>query len=380
MENLRFQDGKFRVMLVGDPHCYRADESPHDRAILKDYLALQNAALDEAKPDLAVLMGDNARGKSREEIREVLLRMTQPYAQRGIPFTFVLGNHDLELEGLTRKELYGIYADLPGICMPEEIGEFGDFELRVRDPASGRAALQLLLVYSGASPGPEAYSYYDWVLPEQNDWIRRTAAACTKENGPTPAVLLQHIPVPEEYGLLRRRSALCMVGDGVCGQNELKGSYYVKKKGVQGWLGEAPCVPAMNSGEFEAMKETQTVFAAFFGHDHMNDFVGMTDGIILGQCKTASFNVYGDGLRQGVRLLDFDLNAPFALDTRMLTYRELLGRRCESLHGSIAVLHDKLSVKLELLAKVGAVSTAVTAPALLAKLLIKRNRGKRSHG
>ncbi len=375
MEKLYFRKERFRIMLVGDPHCYDEDRTEEGRKRLKDYLALQNAALDASHPDLVVLMGDNAYGETREEVRQVLLRMTKPYADRGIPFTFVLGNHDLQVPDTTLEQLYRVYRELPGVLTAEPITEHGDFSFLVYDPETDTPALQLLCVYSGSSPGPGGYSYYDWVLPEQNEWILKTTEACAAKYGKTPAVLFQHIPVPEEFGLLDERSALCMAGSGVYGQNEQKGRFFTKKKGVEGYLGEAPCVPAFNSGEFETIKQTGSVFAAFFGHDHMNDFVGMTDGVILGQCKTASFNVYGDGLRQAVRLLDFDLKAPYQLKTRMLTYRELIGAKCDSLHGSIAVLHDRTSVKLELIAKIALGAAAAALPALAAKL-IRRNRKK----
>ena len=163
-----------------------------------------------------------------------------------------------------------------------------------------------------------------------------------------------------------------MFGDGVKGQNEQTGKFFTKKKDVAGYLGEAPCTPARSSGEFEALKETGSVFAAFFGHDHLNDFVGTYNGILMGQCKTASFNVYGDGLRQGVRILDFKADAPFTLETHMRTYRELLGNRCHSLHGSIAVLHDKTSMKLHQLGGLAAAAALVAVPALLLKRMRKR--------
>ena len=38
--------------------------------IVKDYLALQYAALAREKPDLVVLMGDNAEGGSLDEIQK----------------------------------------------------------------------------------------------------------------------------------------------------------------------------------------------------------------------------------------------------------------------------------------------------------------------
>lgn len=377
MDNLRFQNGSFRVMLVGDPHCEATDDTPRAAAVIKDYLALQYAALEQAKPDLVVLMGDNASGDTPEEIKKTLLRITRPYVDLGVPFTFILGNHDLQYANSSLEALYVIYRELPGILMPDDVNEFGDFDLHVRGSESDDTKLELAFLYSGSSPEAGEYSYYDAVHPEQTRQLKNRLEAYGAANGRIPAVVFQHIPVPEEFALLNERSVLCMFGGGVKGQNEQAGKFYTIKKGVEGYLGEAPCTPARSSGEFNAWKETGSVFAAFFGHDHLNDFVGMHDGIILGQCKTASFNVYGDGLRQGVRIVDFCENAPFTLNTHMLTYRELLGKSCNSLHGSIAVLHDKTSMKLHQLAKCGAVCAVLTLPVMGIRHAVKKRRSRR---
>ena len=374
MKNLEFQNKKFRVMLVGDPHCKSADETPEEQAVIKDYLSLQYAALEAAKPDLVVLMGDNASGKDPEDLKKTLLRITAPYAETNTPFTFILGNHDLQYAFLDRESLYEIYASLPGIVLPEDVNAWGDFRIPVLDPATKAPALELFCIYSGSGGEAKDYSVYAHVQPGQLDWIRETAAQTTRQFGHVPTVVLQHIPVPEEYALLEERSPLVMLGEGVTGQNETLGKFFRKKKGVEGYFGEAPCAPGFNSGEFEVFKETGSIFAAFFGHDHLNDFVGMYDGIIMGQCKTASFNVYGDGLRQGVRLLDFNLDAPFVLHTEMLGYRDLLGKTCRSLHGSIAVLHDKTSMKLHALGRVGIAAAALALPASAIYALRRRRK------
>lgn len=376
MKNLQFQNKKYRIMLVGDPHCRPEDDTKHEQDVIKDYLSLQYAALEAAEPDLVVLMGDNAGGNTPEEVRETLLRITQPYVQTDTPFTFILGNHDLQYAGMDLKTLYRIYASLPGIIMPEDITDFGDFRLSVRDPETGDSALELLCVYSGSNAEARDYSVYDYVQPEQLRWIKATTEETTRRCGHVPTVVFQHIPVPEEYALLKESAPFVMLGGGVAGQNETRGKFFTKRKGVEGYFGEAPCSPGYNSKEFEVFKETGSVFAAFFGHDHLNDFVGMHDGIILGQCKTASFNVYGDGLRQGVRILDFRQDAPFVLDTHMLRYRDLLGKKCRSLSGSIAVLHDKTSMKLHAFGRVGIAAAVIALPPAIIRAA-KQYRNKR---
>lgn len=355
-------------MLVGDPHCKPEDQTEQERNIIKDYLDLQYAAIKETKPDLVILMGDNAEGKTPEALQKTLLRITKPYSDHNIPFSFVLGNHDLQYcETSSLKYVYEIYASLPGCFLPEDHTEFGDFTLPVFSESSNTQKLQILCMYSGASDYSPKGSYYDFVKPAQIAWMKETQTRL----GDIPSVLIQHIPFPEEFGLLKEATPLAMLFDGVLGQNEQKGRFFRLRRSVDGYLGEAPCTPAINSGEFEAVKQCGNIFAAFFGHDHMNDFVGMVDGIILGQCKTASFNAYGDGLRQGVRILDFYENAPYTLKTKMYGYRGLISNHCRSLSGSIAVLHDKTSVKIETGAKIGGIAAAAALPFAAAALIYK---------
>lgn len=371
MENkLQFKNRKFKIMLVGDPHCQPEDGTPKAKEIIKDYLAFQYAALQREQPDLVVLMGDNADGEEEEALRKTLLRITKPYADTNTPFSFILGNHDLQNGNVTSLHAqYKIYNSLPCCALPDTYTDAGDYELLVRDSTGRLPALQLLHVYSGSGGSKADQSYYDHVKPEQNAWIKERCAQIKKAAGKVPAVLFQHIPMPEVFDLLEETSFLSMAADGVTGQNEQKSRFFRLKRSTGGYMGEAPCPPAVNSGEFQAIRETESIFAAFFGHDHMNDFLGMTQGILLGQCKLASFNAYGDGLMQGVRILEFDEDAPFTMETRMLYYRDIFGDQCRSISGSLKTMRDRTSVKLETSLKALGVLSAVSVPLLL---MIKR--------
>lgn len=369
---LQFHNNKFKIMLVGDPHCEPNDSTKHELNVIKDYLALQYAALEKEKPDLVILMGDNATGQNAEEFRKTLLRITKPYADTGTPFAFILGNHDLQVGVTELSEQYEIYKTLPGCTLPADYTAAGDYNLLIYKGNEAIPALQLLFVYSGSSPESAYYGYYDHVKETQNRWIKDTCNQINGIYGRVPAVLFQHMPVQEEFSLLKETSFLSMLADGVYGQNEQKGRFFRLKKSTPGYMGEAPCPAAYNSGEFQAIKETESIFAMFFGHDHMNDFIGMHDGILMGQCKLSSFNAYGDGLMQGVRILEFDQDAPFTMRTRMLYYRDLFGDDCRSISGSLKTRRDRTSVKLEVSLKTLCVLGAITLPLIALKLLNRK--------
>ena len=365
---LRFKNKKFKIMLVGDPHCKPDDSTARGKAIIQDYLALQYAALEREHPDLVVLMGDNATGDDIESFTKTLYRTVKPYTDTNTPFAFVLGNHDLEWSDIDLDTQYGIYRSIPG-CVMTDYTPSGDYDVLIHRTDGSAPALHLLFVYSGGGAPDADYGYYDHVYEEQNRWIADACARVRDAWGIVPAILFQHIPVKEEFELLNERNFLCMLFDGVTGQNEQKGRFYTKKRTTEGYLGEAPCTAAYNSGEFDVIKRTESIFAMFFGHDHMNDFTGMHDGILMGQCKTASFDVYGDGLMQGVRILELDEDAPFAMHTRMLRYRDFFGEKCRSVNKELIRHHDRENIKIEILTKALCAAAAAALPVVLIKLI-----------
>lgn len=356
-------------MLVGDPHAKDFTDDPLVKAKIKDYLTLQYEAVKRLKPDLVVLLGDNASSSSKEGIREVLLRITAPYVEASIPFTFVLGNHDLESVISDLDDHYGIYKSLPGIIFPEEYSKNGDYNLIVRSTDNTRNVLNIWYIYNGAHPDKKYLSHYSSTSPEQIAWYEKKAASLSENGQPLPAILFQHVPVSEEFALVNERSPAIILTNGVKGQDGHYGRFFNKNKNASGYMGETPCVADYNCGQFDSWRKTGDVFAAFFGHDHMNDFCGEVSGITLGQCKTASFRVYGDGMRQGVRIIDLKEDNVCNFTTKMVYYRDIIGKDCRSLHGTIKVLHDREGVKLDVIKAVGKYTAPVALPLIALKII-----------
>lgn len=374
MENqLKFNNSRFRVMLVGDPHESNRCNSAEDKNKILDYLALQYAAVEQLKPDLVILMGDNAHGETPEELKKVLLRITKPYADNNIPFVFVLGNHDLECGVNTISSQYDVYRQLPGCLLPhsDKVNDFGDYNILIYSENSDIPVFNFWLMYSGNRAPDYYFSYYDFVKPQQIEWYENKSKQLSEQYKKTiPAINIQHIPIPEEFQLLKECTATRMIHDAVAGQNEQKGKYYVlDDTKATGYMGEAPCVSGYNSGQFASWKKTGDVIAAFFGHDHMNDFAGNVDGILLGQCKTAGFRPYGDGLMQGVRLIDINESTPDSICTEMVYYRQLIGSNCLSIKGTEKVLRDRTSVKLDAIKAIAKYTAPVIVPLVSLKII-----------
>lgn len=87
---LRFnKDGKFKIMQISDTQDI---DIPREAMIM-----FMEKALDAEKPDLVVFTGDQLAGgkiKTAEGVYAGIKAILQPVVDRGIPFTFVFGNHD----------------------------------------------------------------------------------------------------------------------------------------------------------------------------------------------------------------------------------------------------------------------------------------------
>ena len=375
-EPLRFKDGKFKIMLLGDLHdCY---DMKNNNAAEKmdDTLALIGKAVKELKPDLVIYMGDNAKASTEYEMRAVISRITYPVSVSDTPFDLVFGNHDRECEVdlPTQLKLYREHENCYALNADDSLSGYGNHNLVIKSGDGEKDIFNLWFIDSHSLYSERSKSYYDAVHEDQIEWYKKTAKELADKNGGKvlPSLLFQHIPVPEEYELLREAKPYEKL-DSVQGHKTYSDKYYMLKPEVEGYLGEGPAVPDFNSGEFAAWKETGDVLGAFFGHDHMNDFAGYVDGILLAQCKTAGFRVYTDGCRSGVRLITLEENNPENVQTRMYHFKDF-GLKSKSLDPYMRNVSDRQDMKLKAAgAAVGTVA-AVTAAAVAANKVLKKTK------
>lgn len=351
-------DGKFTIMAFGDIHVH-TNYRDTGAAKFRDMMALHNAALDEFQPDLCVYMGDNLSTSTaenevwKEEFYQALLDITEPVRSRGIPYASILGNH--EHDHGSEDEIVELYSKLPGCLMRNDAqgvrGNASYNELIMSSDGS-HPAYNVWFLDSNNNCDNRSISHYDWVHEDQIAWYENKAAELKSLNGGNviPAVLFQHIPVYEEYELLRKAKPWEIPFAAKCQIVNRKG-WYVRKPGVEGYLGEGPCAPDFNGGQFASWKKTGDVKAAVFGHDHMNEFDGTYDGIRLMQTQTAGFGAYTNGCRSGVRVIVLDENNPDSIISFIKHFKEF-GLKSESLGPVFRTLTDRQSINLTILRNV----------------------------
>lgn len=371
-------DGKFKILLFGDIHEHYDYETSLN---FKDMQKLMNAALDEFKPDLCVLLGDNCNTdlykESPEKFEKMVRDLIAPITNRKIPVAAVLGNH--EHDNGYEDEIVKVYGSIDGCIMrndaPAEVTGNANFKELIYSSDGEKPVFCLWFIDSNNCCEDRSISHYDYVHTDQIEWFENESAKLKELNGgkPMPSFVFQHTPVPEEYELLRK-ARFWELPVSVKGYNTRSKTRYVGKKGTLGYVGEGPCAPDVNNGQFASWKKVGGVLGAFFGHDHLNDFSGFYDGIFMAQHKTAGFRAYTDGCKSCVRLVTIDEKNPEKFTHQLKRFKEF-GLKCECLGPIMKTLSDRQSIALHIAGYIAAGIAGVTAIGFIIKFLIERFGG-----
>lgn len=275
-QGLRFRpDGTFKIAQFTDTHYIHGDA--------RSDTAIKNIrhVMEAEQPDLVLLTGDIIYGKPAEQsYRDVL----DAIAAYGVPFGVVFGNHDDE-QGLDRAALLHLTQSYPLNVTRTEPGihGFSNYALLIAGHAGPDTAAVIYCFDSNAYSQINGIKGYDYIRGDQVEWYRRTSRALTAAHGgtPLPAYAFFHIPLPE-------------YSDAVADED----APFV------GTRKERPCVPALNSGLFTAMKECGDVRATFVGHDHSNDYAVLWHGILLAYGRFSGGNTVYNDLPNGARLIE----------------------------------------------------------------------------
>lgn len=323
-DTLQFsEDGKFKIMQVND--------TQDTHRMNKKTAKFLNAALESEKPDLVVIVGDMLADfypfATKEKLEKALYELGKIFDDAAVPFTMTFGNHDYDhTENLSLEEMVEVFRQFEYFRYSEGCDE-GTFNLPVVSSAGKDYTLNIYMMDTHG----KVDGNYEGVYPEQVEWYKNTSDSLKKENGGkvVPSILFQHIPVKEMHQFF------------VEGEKGAEDSFYnfeSKKWFTLGdnvivsetnYAGESPCSEPVGykTGQYEAWLEKGDIIGAFFGHDHVNNFVGITeDGITLGYNGGSGFHSYGMGDKRSVRIFEFDEDDVENYETRSVLYGELTGK------------------------------------------------------
>lgn len=315
-------DGKFTIINI----CDIQDVYPAS----KTTITFINEVLEQYKPDLVILGGDNT--VCLEESKEqAIAELVKPFVDHKTYFTLVFGNHDYQ-QGWTNDELLPLYQRFGGkYCLAyDEVPALhgtGTHCLEVASSAGDKTAFALYLFDSGNYVYDENGNElgYDCVTTDQINWYKAKAAQLKTDNGATvPAMAFQHIIVGEIYDELFFE---CPFSLGAIGR-DFNGKHYsfLPKVGniKTGYLFEFPCPGYYNHGQFDAFVETGDVIATISGHDHVNSYTVTRDGIDIVNTPGCTFHSYGMAVNRGCRLIVLDEKNPRTYETSIITVSDML--------------------------------------------------------
>jgi 3',5'-cyclic AMP phosphodiesterase CpdA len=316
--------GTLKIMVIADIQ--------DDISVSPYTLKFIEAALASETPDLVIFNGDNIQGTAPSLIvnpngvRHSISQFMEPIVKRDIPFALVFGNHDPQTI-MSKEDQMKYYLSFANcLAEPNRIGgSVGNYNILIKN-AQGKSVFNLWFFDSNSRVYSE-YGYgYAYVTNEQLEWFASSAAQLTADNGNVgiPSIVFQHIPVPEIYDMLSEVSKGTQ--DAVEGHGRWKGHYFVANPEfiATGSLGEGPCPPDYNNGEFDRWIQEGNVKAAVFGHDHVNDFSGTYKNINMIYTPGVGFYSYGNGYKHGVRIIEINESDPENFSTRLIYFRDLL--------------------------------------------------------
>jgi hypothetical protein len=281
---LKFKDdGSFRIAQFTDLHF--VDGSPGSATTE----ATIRYVLETEKPDVAILTGDQAIDVPSANVWPVLARI---FEETQTPFAVVFGNHDAETitkdSALLLLEASSFFIGKRG---PDDIHGMGNYVLEIEGRTSGRPATILYCLDSNDYTRNDAYGYYDWIHYDQIEWYRQQSRKYTQENNnqPLPALAFFHIPLQEYEKVATDKNRIGTKGENI-----------------------APS--EINPGMFASFVEMKDVQGVFVGHDHNNDYIGITTGIALAFGRVGGTDAYGY-LERGARMIELNEDRPRSFTT-----------------------------------------------------------------
>ena len=325
---LKFHDGEFRIMQLNDTQ----------DVILKDVMQREFflKLVEQEKPDLIVFAGDMLTdffpGASRKSLEKCIANFFPVVEETGIPFVVTFGNHDHDWADkgkFSLEEQMAFYKQFDNCIVPDDGCDLSTFNLPIKS-TDGKSTAFNVYVFDSNNKAPDGViTGYEGVRANQVEWYKAKSNELKVANGGkvVPSLVFQHVPMKEIYQFLDEVPFTDDLSDAVFNIDENKW-YVLNDKVTSGVLGEVPCSEAQDStgGQYDAMIAQGDIVGAFFAHDHVNNFMGVTEeGMTMGYNGGTGFSTYGRGGDRSARMFVINEKDPANYDTYLCTYNEIMG-------------------------------------------------------
>lgn len=294
------EDGTFHLLQVSDLQ----DNCNSGESLKEGTKQRLEAMIEATDPDLVIFTGDQIwpNGLTDEAyfIRYVD-RMTEMLEEKGIAWGIVFGNHDNETgyEGLNstvRKwrqiEIYESYPHCVAVSGDPDIFGVGNYVIPILSNDESRIEFNVWCLDTGDytrnidktvydTSNTEYYSQvdrpdkYDFIKYDQQLWYYNTSTILENYNGgqKITGAMFGHICLPEFKDMYQNR--------------EDESVHFT------GYRKEEECCASVNSHMFDTILARGDVKGYYTGHDHINNYSGMWQGIELAYGGSLTTDMYG---------------------------------------------------------------------------------------
>lgn len=309
-DKLQFdENGQFKILALADIQ----SGFPVGEA-LKAYIA---EAIDASDPDLVMFLGDNIMSPEDGTVESYWKGYDEVFPileSKGVPFTFVFGNHDDEsAPTVTKEEMLKKYQSYEG-CLAYDadpaLHGCATHNLPILSSDGKKVAYNLWMFDSGDYVYNEDGSRrgYDCVRKDQIEWYKSVSEKLQAANGGevVPSLAFEHI-IPQEPTQKVMFSLPFQLGSITKNFTDGTSATYLPNYfAFNGILSEAPCPSPDNDGQWDAFVERGDVKACFFGHDHVNNFSVNVDGVDAVSVPGTTFKSYSSITDQGSMVITLD--------------------------------------------------------------------------
>lgn len=308
-------DKGFRILSTTDLHL---GDDPAER---KKCIGMLMNHIRATTPDLVVLTGDIILGKYQHLDA---IEFAQFMEEVGVYWAFVFGNHEArEEKGPFKELLMKCQTSFPHCLARQGRKElFGLCNYCINILRSENEILKTLFMFDSGRDILDEYRAeqnvsaniegYDYLKKNQMDWYKEKVKELNKQYGEVKSFMYMHIPLKEYENVIYQDDYEEWQFTGKC--EIFYGSAY-----------ESVGSSAVNSGMFELIKKLGSTQAVFSGHDHVNDFCAMHEGIYLVYNQCGGYETYTmydkkgwdeKDWMQGVTITDIESDGKFDISPR----------------------------------------------------------------
>ncbi len=281
-KNGNIVDKGFRILSTTDLHL---GDDPNER---KKCIGMLMKHIKATTPDLVILTGDIILGKYQHLDA---IEFGQFMEEVGVYWAFVFGNHEAREEKGRFKELLMKCQTTFPHCLARQGREdlFGYCNYCINILKGEDEILKTLFMfdsgrdildeYRAEQNVPADVGCYDYLKKSQMAWYEEKLAELSSQYGDVKSFMYMHIPL-KEY-----ENAIYQDEDG-------EWQFTDKCEILYGSAYEGVGSSAINSGMFALIKKHGSTEAVFSGHDHVNDFCAIYDGVYLVYSQPGGYETY----------------------------------------------------------------------------------------